>query len=129
MDKLCKPLKAMVYLNFFPPQNNEVLGSPHHKAHEFVAEQLLDLIGLLDGDRDADGVDGGLDQNAFLLVPRDDDRIEKQLRRFLDFDLRFVVTLHFLRREVLQAHGGLERPLHRQQIRFQSGRLKLTTEK
>lgn len=34
------------YLHWFPPQDEEVLCSHHHKAHELVAQNLLNLIGL-----------------------------------------------------------------------------------
>ena len=52
-----------------------MLGSHHHKPHEFVAEQLLNLIGLFDGDADADGIDGALDQHSLLFIPTDDHRV------------------------------------------------------
>lgn len=34
------------YLYWFPPQNEEVLRSHHHEAHELVAKDLLNLISL-----------------------------------------------------------------------------------
>jgi hypothetical protein len=34
------------YLNWLPPQDEEVLRSHHHEAHELMAENLLDLIRL-----------------------------------------------------------------------------------
>lgn len=39
-------LKLIPYLNWFPPQNEEVLSSHHHEPHEFVAKNLLDFISL-----------------------------------------------------------------------------------
>ena len=47
-------------------------------------------------------------QNFFLFISRDDDRVEQQLWRLLDFDFGLIVPLNFLAGEVLQAHGGLE---------------------
>ena len=40
----------VVALNLLPPQDDEVLRPPHHESHELVAEQLLYIVGLLDGD-------------------------------------------------------------------------------
>ena len=39
------------------------------------------ISSLLDGDGDADGVDGGLDEDALLLVPGDDHRVQQHLGR------------------------------------------------
>ena len=109
----------VVALDLLPPQDHEVLRSPHHEAHELVAKQLLDVIRLFDCDRDPDRVDAGLYQDPLLLVPGHDDRVEEKLWRFLDLDLGLVVPLHLLAGEVLQTHGGLQSPLDTQQIRFQ----------
>ena len=81
------------------------------------------MASLLDGDGDADGVDGGLDEDALLLVPGDDDRVEEHLGRLAHLDLGLVVPLHLLTREVLQTHRGLQRPLHTQQVGLQGGGL------
>ena len=51
----------VVALDLLPAQDDKIFGSPHHESHELVAEQLLDLVGLLDRDRHADGVDAWLD--------------------------------------------------------------------
>ena len=111
------------HLNLLPSENDKVLGPPHHEPGELVGQQLLYLVRLLDGDRDPDGVDGGLDEDPLLLVPGDDDGVEQHLRRLLHLDLGLVVALHLLRGEVLQAHGRLQRALHRKQVRLQGGRL------
>lgn len=34
------------YLHCFSPQDEEVLRSHHHEAHELVAQDLLDLVSL-----------------------------------------------------------------------------------
>ena len=39
----------VVTLDLLPPQDDEVLRPPHHESHELVAEQLLYVVGLLDG--------------------------------------------------------------------------------
>ena len=40
----------VVTLDLLPPQDDEVLRPSHHETHELVAEQLLYIVGLLDGD-------------------------------------------------------------------------------
>ena len=40
-------------LDGLSPQNDEVLGSLHHEAREFVTQDTLNLIGLFDFDADA----------------------------------------------------------------------------
>lgn len=40
------PPTLVFYLYWFPPQNEEVLSSHHHETHEFVAKDLLNLVGL-----------------------------------------------------------------------------------
>lgn len=39
-------LFALPHLHSFSPQDEEVLGSHHHEAHELVTQDLLDLISL-----------------------------------------------------------------------------------
>ena len=51
----------VVAFDLLPAQDDKIFGSPHHEPHELVAQQLLDLVGLLDRDGHADGVDARLD--------------------------------------------------------------------
>ena len=51
----------VVAFDLLPAQDDKIFGSPHHESHELVAQQLLDLVGLLDRDGHADGVDARLD--------------------------------------------------------------------
>ena len=59
-----------------PPQHDEAFCSLHHEAREFVTENLLDLIRLLDFDADSDRVDGGFDVYTFIFVARDCQRVK-----------------------------------------------------
>lgn len=34
-------------LDWFPPENDKILGSHHHESHELVAENLLNFISLI----------------------------------------------------------------------------------
>lgn len=113
----------VVALHWFSPQDEEVLRSHHHEAHEFMAQDLLNLVCLLDSNADSDRVDGALDQNLLLVIAADDYRLEKQLFTTPYFHLWFVVALHHLGGEVLQAEGGLESGSHSIQVRTQGGRL------
>jgi len=61
-------------------QHKEILSAHHHKAHKLLAEDLFDLVGLLDGNADAQRVDRALEQNAFVLITADDDWGKQQFR-------------------------------------------------
>lgn len=61
---------------------------------------MLNLIGLLDLDADAHRVDAGLDQDSLILVSRNRQGSEENLRSGLGFDFGDVVTLSALRCEV-----------------------------
>jgi hypothetical protein len=54
-------LPDVVSFNLFSSEDDEIFCSSHHESHKFVAQQLLDLVGLLDGDRHADRVYARLD--------------------------------------------------------------------
>ena len=51
----------IVSFDLLSSENDKVLCSSHHETHEFVAQQLLNLVGLFDGYRDADRVDARFD--------------------------------------------------------------------
>lgn len=55
----------------FPPQDNEALRATRHEAHKHMAQDLLDLIRLLDPNAHAHRVDRGLDHHAFIVISRD----------------------------------------------------------
>lgn len=112
----------VVALNWFPPQDEEILRSHHHKAHEFMAQNLFNLICLLDSDADADRVDGALDQNLLPVIAADDHRLEQQLLATPYFHLGLVVALHYLGGEVLQAERGLQGGTHSVEVRTQGRR-------
>ena len=54
------------------------------------------IADLLDSDGHSDGVDRPLDEDALLVVPRDDHGVEEELLRGADLHLRLVVPLHHL---------------------------------
>ena len=48
--EVCDEKADVIVLDLLPPQDDKVLRPPHHESHELVAEKLLYVIGLLDGD-------------------------------------------------------------------------------
>jgi len=52
------PWKELIYLDRFPPQNEEALRSLCQESCEFVDQDVLDLVGLFYSDADSDGIDG-----------------------------------------------------------------------
>jgi hypothetical protein len=92
------------YLNRLPPQNKKVLGALRQEPRELVHKDILDLVGLLDLDRHADGVDGGFDEHTLILIPGHCQWVQKHLWRLAGFDLRYVVAFYCLRRKVAERH-------------------------
>ena len=69
------------HLHCLPPQYNEALRPLHHESRELVAQYPLDFVRLLDLDANSYGVDRGLNENAFVLVSGDGERVEEHLLR------------------------------------------------
>jgi len=63
--------RDVISLNRLSPQNEESFRSLRQEAGEFVDQNMLNLIRLLDLDADADTVYAGLDEHPFVLVSRD----------------------------------------------------------
>ena len=53
-----RPRKTSTHRYRLPSEDDEALRSLHHEAREFVTKDLLDFIGLLYLDTDADRVNG-----------------------------------------------------------------------
>lgn len=88
--EVCDQKGNIVAFDGFSSKNDEVLGSHHHEPHEFVAQNLLDLIGLLHRDRypmESDFVDfrnrARIDRELQnLSIARADDSVSKFVLRF-----------------------------------------------
>lgn len=119
-------------------ENHKVLSTHRHEPGKLVAEDLLNLVRLLDGDGHADRVDRRLDENLLHLVTRHDERLEEDLGRspvesaqspallrqqhsnIPSLDLRLVMPLDDLGRKVLQREGRSERCPHSVEVRPES---------
>jgi hypothetical protein len=78
------------------------------KSGEFVDQDVFDLVCLLDLDAYADTVDRGLDEHTFVLIARNRQWRQQNLRGGLSFYLRDIVALCSLGCEVGEAEGGCE---------------------
>lgn len=90
-------------------QHHKALRTLHQKPRELVAQNLLNLISLLDLDAHAHTVDRRLNQHILVLVATHRQRHEHRLRRVLRLDLRDIVPLNDLRAEILQRERRSER--------------------
>ncbi len=57
-----------MHLDGFSTQHDEALRSLHQESCEFMAENALDLICLLDLNANTDRVDRGLDKHSLVFV-------------------------------------------------------------
>lgn len=98
--EVCNQKGDVVAFDGLSAQDDEVFGSHHHEAGEFVTKDLLDLVGLLDGNTDSHGVHRGFDENSLLLVTRNNNRIQNELLRGLHLDFRLIVSFNDLKRKI-----------------------------
>lgn len=73
--------RDIVSLDGLTTQDDEGLRALGQEAHELLGQQLLQLIGLLNSNRDSQRVDGSLDQNSLLSSTSDDDRVQQEFGR------------------------------------------------
>jgi hypothetical protein len=70
---------SCTYIDGFSSHNHKLLRTLHEKPREFLAQNLFNLVRLLDFDGHAHGVNGGLDEAHLLVGSRDDQRLQQQL--------------------------------------------------
>ena len=68
-------MHTKAYRHRLSSQNDKALRSHHQKPRELMGQDSLNFISLLDLNRDADGVDGRFNQDLFVFVARDNDRV------------------------------------------------------
>lgn len=86
---------------------------------------MLNLVGLLDLNANADGVDTGLDEDSFVFVSRNVQRRKEDFGRCLGLNLGDVVTLDGLRGKVGQRQRGREAAAYALQVRAEGLRLQV----
>jgi len=90
-------------------KDKEVVRTLSKEAHEPLGEDLVELIELLQTNRDADAVHAGLNKHTLLLVTRDHNGCAQKLLAETALNLGLVVTLNHLRSKVGNAHGRSDR--------------------
>jgi hypothetical protein len=70
--EVCDKERNVVSLDGFPPENDKVFCSHHHKPRKFVTENAFNVVLLLYANGHADGIYRWLDEDLFLLAPRYD---------------------------------------------------------
>jgi len=103
-------------------EDEEVVRALGKEAHEPLGEDLVELIELLQADRDADAVHAGLDKHTLLLVTRDHNGRAQQLLAEAALNLGLVVTLNHLRRKVRDAHRRSDRSTDSVRVRLDCSR-------
>lgn len=102
-----------------PPQNKERLGALCQESCEFMDQNVLNLVGLLYPNADADTVDTWLDENLLVLVARDVQGVEQELGGAGGLDFGDIVSFGGLGREVGDGEGGGQRRAHALKVRPQ----------
>lgn len=98
-------------------QHHKALCTLHQKPRELVAQNLLNLIGLLDLNANTHTVHGRLDQHVLVLVATHRQWHQHSLGRVSCLDLGDVVPLNDLRAKVLQRQCRRECRPHAFQVR------------
>jgi len=84
--------RRIAHLDRFPPQNEECLCTLGQEACELVDQNMLDLVRLLYPYAYAHAVDTRLDQDLFVLIAGDCERVEQHFRGTGRFDLRDIMS-------------------------------------
>lgn len=93
-------VEPMTDLDRFPPQDKERLSTLRQEPCKLVYQYMLNLVGLLDLDADANRIDTGLDQDTLVLVSRNCQWLQEDLWGCLCLNLRDIVSLGSLRSKV-----------------------------
>lgn len=117
--EVCYQEGNVVTRNRFSPQDKERLGSHFQESSKLVDEQVLNLVGLLDLDADADRVDARLDQDSLVLVAGNGQGREQHLGGGLGLDLGDIVALSGLGGEVGERQGGNQAASYALEVRPQ----------
>jgi hypothetical protein len=73
-----------------------------------VNQDVFNLVRLFDPYRYSDGIYRRFDENSFVFIARNRERVQQELRRLAGLDLWNIVTFDRLRRKVAQRKRGSE---------------------
>lgn len=77
----CAVRADSTYSDRLSSENDEILGSHHHEASEFMTQDAFNVILLLDLDAHTNRIHRRLDENLLLLIAGDDEWIEEDFAR------------------------------------------------
>ncbi len=66
-------------LDSLASENEEAVRAHGKEANKLLAQQLLNIVALLDGDADSEGIDGALNHHALVGISADDQWLQEQL--------------------------------------------------
>ena len=96
----------VLLLDGLATEDEEVVCTLGEETHETLGKDLVELIELLQADRNTDAVHTGLDEDTLLLVTGDDNGCAEKLLAEAALNLGLVVTLNNLGSKVGDAHSG-----------------------
>lgn len=98
----------MAYLDWFSPQYEKGLGPLGQEPCEFMDQNVLNLVCLLDSYADSHTIDAWLYENLLILVSRDCQRVEQDFWRAGSFYFWHIVSFRGLRGKIREGEGGCE---------------------
>jgi hypothetical protein len=107
------------YLDWFPSQDEEGFCPLRQESRELVDQDMFNFVCLLDSDAHANTVHAGLNQNLFILIPRNCEGVEEEFRGALGFDFRNIMPFGGLRGEVRDRKSSGKRGPNALKVRTQ----------
>lgn len=111
--------RDVVSLDWFPPQDEEGFCSLRQESGKLVDQDVLNFICLLNSDADAHTVYAGLNQDLFILIPRNCEGVEEQFWGALSLDFRDIMPFGGLRGEVRDCKSSGKRGPNALKVRAQ----------
>ena len=101
---VCDKERNVIAFDRFSTENNELLCTLAEKPSKLSSKDFFNFVCLLNAHRQSHRVDGGLDQDHFILISRNLDRFQQKLLALSNFNLRLIVSFNDLRGKVSEAH-------------------------
>lgn len=109
----------VTYLDWFPPQDEEGFCALCQESGELVHQDMFNFICLLDPDAHTNTVHAGLNQDLFVLIPRNCEGVKEKFWGALSLDFRNIMPFGGLRGEVRDRKSGRKRGPNALKIRAQ----------